>query len=233
MLFAVVFFINATANFLLGLALSALLGPAEFGRFATVALSATTLATALFDWLRLSAIRFSGGFDERERVAASLDAGYIAMIVLAVVGLAAFAALRVDVGLSPALLALTPFMAIAYARSDYAGAQMRARDQAGAFAALAALRHGMTFTIVLGVAAITHSAGPVIGAVTATTLVSVVALGSVMRTPGSALHRTDRRNSAPFHRLRPADRRLDGDLSAHQSRQSACRARPLRRFRDR
>jgi O-antigen/teichoic acid export membrane protein len=192
MLFAVVFFINAAANFVLGLVLSALLGPAEFGRFATVALSASTLATALFDWLRLSAIRFSGGYDERQRVAASLDAGYIAMIFLAVFGLAAFAALRVDVGLSPALLALTPFMAIAYARSDYAGAQMRARDQGRAFAALAALRHGLTFTIVLGVAAVARSAGPVISALTATTLISVVALGSTMRTPGASLNQTDR-----------------------------------------
>ena len=54
MLFAVVFFLNSAANFALGIVLSALLGPAEFGRYATVALAAITLAGAAFDWLRYS-----------------------------------------------------------------------------------------------------------------------------------------------------------------------------------
>jgi len=36
MVFAIVFLPNAVANFLLGIILSALLGPAEFGRYATV-----------------------------------------------------------------------------------------------------------------------------------------------------------------------------------------------------
>jgi len=129
MLYAVVFFLNAAANFALGIAISALLGPAEFGRYATVALGASILAMAFFDWLRLSSIRFSAAAERREATAASLEASYIAMIVAAVVAVGALRALGIDFGMGASLLWLTPLMAIAYARSDYTAAQMRARDR--------------------------------------------------------------------------------------------------------
>ena len=60
MFIAVAFFLNVTANFVFGVAVSALLGPAEFGRYATVALAAITLGGAMFDWLRFSSLRFAG-----------------------------------------------------------------------------------------------------------------------------------------------------------------------------
>jgi O-antigen/teichoic acid export membrane protein len=187
MVFAIVFLLNAVANFLLGIVLSALLGPAEFGRYATIALGATTLATASFDWLRLSSIRFSGSYEDREATAASLDAGYIAMIGVSVVCVLALLAARRKLGLEASLLALTPFMAIAYARSDYFAALMRARDQGRAFAVLAATRHSLTFTVVICVAVAARSAAPVVAALTATTLISVVAIGPATRTPGARL----------------------------------------------
>ena len=187
MVFAIVFLSNAVANFVLGVLLSALLGPAEFGRYAMVALGATTLATASFDWLRLSSIRFSGAYEDRAATAASLDAGYIVMVGVAVAGVLALIAAGINFGLEGSLLALTPFMAIAYARSDYFAAYMRARDQGRAFAVLAATRHSLTFTVVIGVAAAARSAAPVIAALTATTLISVVALGPATRTPGARL----------------------------------------------
>jgi hypothetical protein len=84
MVFAVVFFLNAAANFVLGIALGGILGPTEFGRFATVALGATTLGVALFDWLRLSSMRFYPASTSRAVVSASLEASYLAMIVAAV-----------------------------------------------------------------------------------------------------------------------------------------------------
>jgi O-antigen/teichoic acid export membrane protein len=187
MVFAALFLLNAVANFVLGILLSAFLGPAEFGRYATVALGAQTLAAALFDWLRLSSIRFSVASDDREATAASLDAGFLAMIAITVGGAAALFALGLDFGLGAWLLALTPFMAIASARSDYCAALMRARDQGRAFFALAATRHSLTFTIVIGVAVATRSAAPVVAALAATTLASVVALGPATRTSGARL----------------------------------------------
>ncbi len=44
MVFAIVFLRIAVANLVLGIMLSALLGPAEFGRYAIAALAAATLA---------------------------------------------------------------------------------------------------------------------------------------------------------------------------------------------
>ena len=58
MLIAGTFILNAGLNFVLGLALAAVLGPAEYGRFAVASMVAVVLGTACFDWLRLSATRF-------------------------------------------------------------------------------------------------------------------------------------------------------------------------------
>ena len=83
MLFAVVFFLNSAANFALGIVLSALLGPAEFGRYATVALAANTLAGAR--------LRLAAPFDACASpatmtsacgVASSLEASYLGAMAL-------------------------------------------------------------------------------------------------------------------------------------------------------
>jgi O-antigen/teichoic acid export membrane protein len=198
MIFAAVFFLNAAANFALGVAISALLGPAEFGRYAAVALGASTLGMALFDWLRLSSIRFSASGERREATAASLEASYLAMIGVAIAAVGSFLALGIDFGMGPSLLWLTPLMAIAYARSDYCAAQMRARSQERAYAALAAIRQSLTFTVVLVIASETRSAGAVVAALTATTLLSIVALGPAMRTPGARLSQADGRMIGQF-----------------------------------
>jgi hypothetical protein len=198
MVFAVVFFINSTANFAIGLTLSALLGPAEFGRYATLTLAAMTLATALFDWLRLSSQRFSGDHDGRAHIAASLDLAFLAMMALAVsaVAIAALAGFRFGFGLT--LIALTPFVAIANARCDYSGAQLRARDQAGAFAALYAMRQTLTFTLVVAVAYWTRDAASVIATMATASLAPVVVLGAAMRTPGATLSQASRERLAQF-----------------------------------
>ena len=198
MIFVVVFFLNAAANFALGVLLSALLGPTEFGRFATVTLGATTLAMALFDWLRLSCVRFSAFDEGRKATAASLEASYLAMIAATAIVVAAFLALGLDRGLGAPLVATAALMAVVYARSDYSGAQMRARSKGRAFAALAAIRHGLTFPIVIWVAATTRSAAPVVAALAVTTLVSVVALSPAIRTPGARLSLANRQTIRRF-----------------------------------
>ena len=160
MVFAVVFFLNVTANFVFGVVMSALLGPAEFGRYATVALAAVTLGGALFDWLRFSSLRFSGDSEGRRRVAASLDAGYLLMVGLLCLGAGAVALSGVRFGLTPSLLMLTPLLAIALNRCDFSGALFRARDQTRAFVTLYALRQSLAFTVVGGVAYFTREATP-------------------------------------------------------------------------
>jgi O-antigen/teichoic acid export membrane protein len=198
MIFVVVFVLNAAANFALGVIVSALLGPTEFGRFAMVTLGAATLAMALFDWLRLSCVRFSAFDEGRQAIAASLEASYLAMIAATAIVVAALLALGLDRGLGASLVALAALMAIAYARSDYSAAQMRARSKGRAYAALAAIRHGLTFSVVIAVAATTRSAAPVVAALAGTTLVSVVALAPAIRTPGARLALADRQTIRRF-----------------------------------
>ncbi|MFD0937195.1 lipopolysaccharide biosynthesis protein, partial [Methylobacterium trifolii] len=55
------FVLNAGLNFVLGLLIAKLLGPADFGRFALATAGAIVLNTVLFEWLRLSATRFYSG----------------------------------------------------------------------------------------------------------------------------------------------------------------------------
>ncbi|MBV8474694.1 MAG: polysaccharide biosynthesis C-terminal domain-containing protein [Hyphomicrobiales bacterium] len=198
MVFAVVFFANSAANFAIGLTLSALLGPAEFGRYATAMLAAMTLATALFDWLRLSSQRFSGDVEGRAPIAASLDLAFLVMMGLAVLAVAIGTLTGVSLGFGHALVALTPLVAIANARCDYSGAQFRARDQAAPFAALYAIRQTLTFTVVVAVAIWTREAGSVIAAMAIASLAPVILLGAAMRTPGAALSQASRARLRQF-----------------------------------
>ena len=198
MVFTVVFFLNAAANFALGIVLSALLGPAEFGRYATAALAAITLAAAVFDWLRYSTLRFSGGADERVGVAASLEAGYIGMLALLALGFGVVALSGATFGLTPGLLALTPLLAVALNRVDYAGAQFRARGQPRAFAALFGLRQLLTFTFVVAVAYATRDATLTVAALAVASLATAIALRAPLRTPGARLRRASAGKIAEF-----------------------------------
>lgn len=198
MLFALVFFLNAAANFALGVALGALLGPAEFGRYATAFLGATTLAAALFDWLRLSSIRFSAGEERRIPVASSLDAAYLAMIALALALTGALALAGVDFGFGPALLALTPFLAVAIARADYAAATMRARNLTATFIRFTLIRQGLIFTVALGVTWWTRSALASVAAFTLAQLVAIALTGAPLRTDGARLTLAQREEMRRF-----------------------------------
>jgi O-antigen/teichoic acid export membrane protein len=198
MLFAVVFFLNSSANFVFGVALGAILGPAEFGRYATVALAATTMGGAFFDWLRLSSLRFSGDDSGREGVAASLDVGYLVMMGLLFVGAAVVVGAGATFGLGTALLALTPLLAVALTRVDFSGALFRSRDQARAFAALFGLRQGLALTLVISVAWYTRSSALTVAALAASSLVAAIALSPALRTPGSRLRLASGRRLALF-----------------------------------
>jgi O-antigen/teichoic acid export membrane protein len=187
MIYAVALLLNSAANLAFGVLLSALLGPAEFGRYATATLAANTLAAAAFGWLRISSLRFSGQTEGRLGIAATLDVGYLGMFGLICLATAAAAACGVNFGVSLAALALTPFLAVAFARSDYAAALFRARDQEVAFAAQCALRQFLCFTAVVAVAYVARDSTLTIAALTIATLAAVVAFGRPLRTRDARL----------------------------------------------
>ena len=198
MVFAVAFFVNSAANFVFGIVLSALLGPAEFGRYATVALAANTLAAAVFDWLRQSSLRFSGENTGRAGIAASLDAGYLAVMAALFVGVAAAGLSGLTYGVSLAALLLTPFLALALSRIDYAGAQFRAREQQVAFAALYGFRQVFCFTAVVAVAYCTRDWALTIAALAVANLAAAIALSAPLRTPGARLRQASGARLAEF-----------------------------------
>ena len=187
MLIAVAFLVNSAGNFVLGIALSALLGPAEFGRYATVALAGLTLAGSVFDWLRLSTIRFAGDAEQGPGFTASLEAAYfaIALTIYALAGLAW--ACSLDFGVGAALLFLTPLYTVAISRVDYSAAQFRARDQSRAFALIFALRLAFCFVAALVVAYWRRDAATTLAALAVANLAASLALSPAMRVPGAAL----------------------------------------------
>jgi O-antigen/teichoic acid export membrane protein len=187
MIFAVSFFLNAATNFAFGLTLSAILGPAEFGRYSTVQLASITLAGGMLDWLRYSSLRFSGEEGGRVAIAASLEAGYFALtlIAYAVVGLSV--ACGFDFGLGAPLLLLTPLLGVAAHRVDFLGAKFRARDEGRAFAGVYALRQLFCFTAVLAAAWKTRNAEITVGVLAAANLLPALLFSRLGRVPGAAL----------------------------------------------
>jgi O-antigen/teichoic acid export membrane protein len=158
MVFALSFLGNAAANFLFGLLLSGMLGPAEYGRYATAALGASVVAILAFDWLRLSTYRFTLALGDARRTASSLELGFLVMSLacLALGGLAAF--FHFDFGLGSRLALMTFVLAIANARFDYRGARLRSQDEPIAFARLSMARQGLLFTFVFAIAWYSRSA---------------------------------------------------------------------------
>jgi len=187
MVFAVAFLLNSAGNFVIGIVLGALLGPAEFGRYATVTLAALTLAGGAFDWLRLSTIRFSGYGDQRVSFASSLEAAYLVVAAALYVAVAIAWLCGLDFGFGPILLWLTPFFTVAVSRVDYAAAQFRARGLARAFAAIFTLRQTFCFAAAAVVAYVRRDAATAVAAMAMANLAAAIALGGALRVPGARL----------------------------------------------
>ncbi len=187
MIFTLAFFLNIAANFVFGIAIGAILGVAEFGRFATVSLAAITLGVALFDWLRYAALRFWSDESRRLQTAASLDLAYLAVMALLAAGFGVVGLSGARFGLSPLLLALTPVLAVAYNRLEYSAVLFRTREQPFAFATLYGLRQVLAFTLVIGVATYTRDAAYTVGALAAVHLIAALLVSPALRTPGVKL----------------------------------------------
>ncbi|MDE3176223.1 MAG: hypothetical protein KGM15_08995 [Pseudomonadota bacterium] len=187
MIFVISFFLNAATNFAFGLTLSAIPGPAEFGRYSTVQLASITLAGGMLDWLRYSTLRYSGDDEAKSVIASSLEAGYFALtlVIYAAVGLCV--ALDATFGLGASLLLLTPLLGVAAHRVDFTGAQLRARDQGVAYAGIYALRQVLCFTAVVATAYATRSAAFTVAVLAAANLIPALAFAPWARVSGAAL----------------------------------------------
>lgn len=151
------FGLNAALNLLLMLALARLMPAAAFGLLATWAAGALFFATAVFDWIRFSAMRFytPRNRDAEPAVRATLDLAFVGSVPLAAALVALMAALRLlpelTLTTTLALIALT----VGNAASEYLAALARNLSRTGAYARLIALRHGIVFAAVMPTAALT------------------------------------------------------------------------------
>ncbi len=187
MIFAISFFLNAATNFAFGLTLSAILGPAEFGRYSTVQFASITLAGGMLDWLRLSSLRFSGDPAARAAVASSLEAGYFALTLFVYAAVGLCVACGWTFGFGATLLLLTPLLGVAAHRVDFMGAKFRARDEGRPFAGIYALRQVLCFTAVVIVARATRDATLTVAALAAANLIPALAFSIRARVAGTAL----------------------------------------------
>jgi O-antigen/teichoic acid export membrane protein len=153
-----IFGINAALNLLLTLALARLLSASAYGALATWTAAALFVATAAFDWVRFSAMRFytPASREGDPPVRATLDMSFLGCVPLAVLAVLALA----GGGALPELdalgiLALAAFL-IGNAGSEYLAALARNVGATGAYARLVGLRHVLTLGSALPVAALTH-----------------------------------------------------------------------------
>ncbi len=193
MLIAGTFILNAGLNFVLGLALAAVLGPAEYGRFAVASMVAVVLGTACFDWLRLSATRFytDAGRTRDPALRSTLETGWWGAASAILAGAAVCAALRLGAGLSGAALAATAALAVANGRFDLSTALCRARFLERPHAVLMMGRNALAFALSVGTAFVFRDAVAVLAALAGSALLALLPTVAVLRDPGTSLLRPD------------------------------------------
>ncbi|WP_310351126.1 polysaccharide biosynthesis C-terminal domain-containing protein [Methylobacterium sp. BE186] len=150
------FVLNAGLNFILGLVIAKLLGPADFGRFALATAGAIVINTVLFEWLRLSATRF---YSARVRanepwIRHGLDRAYAALALLLLAGALLCAGFGIEGGPESrgALLAGTALAALGIGVFDYHAALARARFDGGLYLGLVALKNALAFALMAATA---------------------------------------------------------------------------------
>ncbi|WP_294536728.1 polysaccharide biosynthesis C-terminal domain-containing protein [uncultured Rhodoblastus sp.] len=198
MLMIVTFALNAGLNFALGLAVAAILGPDAFGRFALALIAATLGTTVIFDWLRLSATRYyseNARFD-RPGLRASLDAGYVAGALVLAGAAGLVVALRIDIGMSGALVAAAAFAAIGNGLFEFAAALLRARFRTGAYGALVIVKNALAFLGMVAIGLAFHDPAGVLATAGASALLATLLLRRHAHDPHARLAQASREQVA-------------------------------------
>lgn len=190
------FVLNAALNLGLGLAIAALLGPGDYGRFAVGMTVSIVLAMGAFDWLRLSATRFYGEARRQDSpdLRASLNAAYLGLA--AVLGLALTVALAVGVsfGLGAGLLAAAVLCGLSNGLFDFQAALARARFHDRSYAILVLVKNLGAIGLGVGAALAFKSPAAVLAATAVGALLAVIVVLRDLHDPAAALrHATSAR----------------------------------------
>ncbi len=152
------FVLNAGLNFILGLLIAKLLGPADFGLFALATAGAIVANTILFEWLRLSATRFYSGRVRVDEpwIRQGLDRAYtiLALGLFAAALLCAGLGLTIESGAEGrlAITAGAAMAALGIGIFDYHAALARARFDGGLYFKLVAIKNVLSFAMMAGAA---------------------------------------------------------------------------------
>lgn len=154
------FLASALIQFVLGLVVAWLLGPAEFGYYALALAGAVLMQTFIFEWLRLAATRFHHA--EAGRAFASVLLRWFAGIAAALLILAL--AVAVFGGERRLLYVFALLTAIATGFADLRAAMLRAEFRGSAYALFLALRNGLALLLLPMASALTGRADVALGA---------------------------------------------------------------------
>ena len=148
------FVVNALFNFVIGLIVAKFLGPEEYGRFALALALGLVIQTAVFDWIRLSAIRF---YNERTRtdepqVRATLDTAFAIIAVGLTVVVSLVLLSGVQFGLSNALIGLSLATAVTNGLFDYSTGLARARFDDRQYGRLVLVKNALSLGLTTGAA---------------------------------------------------------------------------------
>ncbi|MFV0280461.1 MAG: lipopolysaccharide biosynthesis protein [Rhodoblastus sp.] len=154
------FVVNALFNFTIGLIVAKFLGPEEYGRFALALALGLVIQTAVFDWIRLSAIRF---YSQRTRqdapqVRATLDTAFAILAVALTLVASVVLLWNVDLGLSHTLIGLALATAVINGLYDYSTGLVRARFDDRQYGRLVLIKNAFSLTLTVGAAFIFQSA---------------------------------------------------------------------------
>ncbi len=152
MLVLLTFTVNAGFNFALGLLVAHFLGPADFGRYAFAQALGVLINVTFIDWVRLSATRFysQSSRGKQPEVRRTLDAAFIgsSLLIALVCGVCLIAG--VNFGLSTALAASIPVVAIAYSLFDYHAAMTRALFREKLYALIVISKNALSLALMVG-----------------------------------------------------------------------------------
>ena len=185
--------INAGLNFVLGLLIAQLLGPADFGRFALATTGAIVLNTVLFEWLRLSATRFYSGRVRVDEpwIRHGLDRAYLRIGLVLLCAAALCGAFGFGGGASgrEAVLCGTALAALGIGVFDYHAALARARFDGKLYLGLVAVKNVLAFILMAAAAWWLPQPAWVLAAAGLSQFVAVVLLRHPLRDPRSAFER--------------------------------------------
>ena len=154
------FLANTLCNVAIGLLVAKFLGPEEFGRFALALAIGAALQTLLFEWIRLSAVRFYSQRSRTERPDLRPTLDFAFLVFAAGVALAAAIALFAGASfpLPSALIGLAVAASIANGLFDFTTALARARFDDGLYGRLVLTKNFAALLLTAGGALIFHSA---------------------------------------------------------------------------